>query len=120
MDCRDFDYYISLYIDKMLDEGDKEKLVNHLKECQRCSEGFRKTQQIVSMINSLESEPLPHDFNDKLLGKIGHGKRIASPHWLRWAGAVAGILVIFFSIKIALDVGVTDKASSTATLTEGM
>ena len=42
MDCKDFDYYISLYIDDMLEEQDKEELENHLKQCKICREASRK------------------------------------------------------------------------------
>ena len=115
MDCKDFDYYISLYIDDMLEEQDKEELENHLKQCKICRESFQETQDVISMVNSLEPEPVPHGFKDKLFSRMGSGRTLLASPWLRWAGAVAGVLVIFFSIKAVLDTGITDRLATTVT-----
>ena len=115
MDCKDFDYYISLYIDDMLEEQDKEELENHLKQCKICRESFQETQDVISMVNSLEPEPVPHGFKDKLFSRMGSGRTLLASPWLRWAGAVAGVLVIFFSITAVLDTGITDRLATTVT-----
>lgn len=114
MDCKDFDYNISLYIDDVLDEQNREELENHLKLCKRCRESFQETQEVISMVNSLKPEPLPHGFKDKLFSRIGSGKSLPASSWLKWAGAVAGVLVIFFSIKAVLNTGITGRLATTA------
>ena len=46
---------------------------------------------------------------------MGSGRTLLASPWLRWAGAVAGVLVIFFSIKAVLDTGITDRLATTVT-----
>lgn len=99
MDCRHFDECISPYLDQMLDEQDRELFEIHLSKCPDCKNNLEETRKLISMMKKLNEEPLPQGFEDSLFKKLENSRESKNLYWLRWIGAVAGVLVIFFSIK---------------------
>ncbi|QIB28151.1 DUF4349 domain-containing protein [Caloranaerobacter azorensis] len=66
MDCKSFEEKISLYIDDMLDEAEKDELELHLKKCNKCRILFENINSIVNYAKDCEEIELPEDFNEKL------------------------------------------------------
>jgi hypothetical protein len=112
MDCKVFDEYISLCIDQLLDEQDKKNFELHLNQCSQCKEKYEETRELVSLIRGIDEEPLPRGFRNNLIKKLERSQKINTGYLLRWLGAMAGIIVIFLSVKAIKDTrftGTIDK-----------
>ncbi len=64
MDCKTFSEQISLYIDNMLTEEEKEVFENHLRNCPFCQKELQDMQKAVDLLHLVESETeLPEKAN---------------------------------------------------------
>ncbi|NLJ41958.1 MAG: hypothetical protein GX352_10200 [Clostridiales bacterium] len=114
MDLKHFDEYISPYLDGKLNEEEKAVLENHLDTCTECMAKLEETRKLVQVLDSLDELPLPTDFHKNLTIKLEQSKRQRNTHWYSWAGAVAAIIIIFFSIKAVIGPLQLDKATESA------
>lgn len=118
MDCRHFDEYISPYLDQVLDEKEKDLFERHLNNCPECKKNLEDTRRLISILGDLGEEPLPQGFQENMFRKLEKLEDVQKPnghYWLRWIGAIAGIIVMLFSIKAIknpLSMGEMSKNSS--------
>jgi len=108
MDCKHFDEYISLYLDGVIDKENKKEFEEHLNQCPQCKKKLEETQEVISLIKSLDEESLPQGFRDNLIKKLESSRKIQTRNLLRWVAAVAGVIVIFLSAKALKDIKYTE------------
>ncbi len=76
MECNECRNKISLYIDKMLDLEEYEKIEAHLKSCENCMQIYKSTYEMVKVLNKVEIHELPEGFHDDLMSKIREEKLV--------------------------------------------
>ncbi len=108
MNCKHIDEYISLYIDDVLNERDKKEFEVHLNQCPQCKKKLKETQKLVSLIKEIGEEPLPQGFRDNLIKKLEGSRKMQTRNLLRWVGAMAGVIIIFLSVRALKDIKFTD------------
>lgn len=104
MDCRHFDDYISPYLDQSLERQDREEFEKHLNECAECRENLQETRKMISILSRLDEEPLPEGFRENLYKRLEERRALISPYSLKWIGAIAGIIILLFAIKVVRDI----------------
>src|SRR5690554_5293859 len=104
MDCRHFDDYISPYLDQSLERQDREEFEKHLNECVECRENLQETRKMISILSRLDEEPLPEGFRENLYKRLEERRALISPYSLKWIGAIAGIIILLFAIKVVRDI----------------
>ncbi len=102
MDCKSFEEKISLYIDDMLDEAERDELELHLKKCNKCRILFENINSIVNYAKDCEEIELPEDFNEKLKIRL---KEVEKPKSYKnrfkiLSMIAATFLVVIISISI--------------------
>ena len=112
MNCKKIKKLLNPYIDKTLDTATAQQVDEHLKTCSACRGEYLKLKKIVSVLNSISTQPIPvpADFTQNIMAKIsGEEIRIQSS-WLdhlkkqvtipqfsfRVAGAAAITAVLIF------------------------
>ncbi|SCY06157.1 DUF4349 domain-containing protein [Alkaliphilus peptidifermentans] len=70
MDCKNFDYYSSLYIDEILTEDEKIKFEKHLEECTSCKLGIENLKIVLECLDDIPEVELPSNFNETLREKL--------------------------------------------------
>lgn len=108
MDHKHFNEYISPYLDQILDRQDREEFEEHLSKCPECKNELEETRRLIGIIKNLDEEPLPQGFDNNLYRRLKKDKGIGNKYWLKWIGAVASLVIIFFSIKAASNIGSMD------------
>ncbi|NLN40580.1 MAG: hypothetical protein GX160_01045 [Clostridiales bacterium] len=103
MDCKNFNEYISLYLDEILDEEDKKEFEEHLNQCPQCKKEFEETQKVVSLVKELGEEPVPHGFRESIINRLGRLRKNQTSNLIRWIAAMAGVIIIFLSVKAIKD-----------------
>ncbi|WP_192929772.1 DUF4349 domain-containing protein [Alkaliphilus serpentinus] len=105
MDCKNFDYYSSLYIDDMLSENEREDFLQHIEECSICKMALKNLQTVVECLKDIEDIELPPDFNTTLrqrLTSIEQPQITKTKKTLQWAskhwkGLAASLMIVVFS-----------------------
>lgn len=119
MDCKDTRQFITLYIDGMLDEVNAKKVEKHLKECPECYTRFKEIKQVVTLVGELEEVDIPDGFSERLRMRLETQQvqnttireRIGNyPHWVKWVGMVAAVLVIVLSMRVLSVLDPRDEA----------
>lgn len=64
--CKESDYYISLYIDEMLDQTTKTEFEKHIKECGRCAQKLEEATALTELCRESEDIMLPQNFSSSL------------------------------------------------------
>lgn len=105
MKCEVIRNMISAYIDKDLNDIDKQEFENHLSMCPECKAEYESIYEITSICGSLEEVELPSDFrtelHQKLLeekGKKRFGRFFGRRGMKAAAGISAAVLVIAIGI----------------------
>jgi hypothetical protein len=70
INCSDCNEMISLYIDDQLDERQRKEFEGHIASCESCGREYNEIVQIVSVLNSIEQEELPVNFEEDLHRKL--------------------------------------------------
>jgi len=109
MDCKRFRELISLWVDGLLDEQEKEYFERHAKNCEQCGIELAEFENMISLMNSMEEVQLPEGFHERLHARLEQeiesvGKSLISGSkpikLVKLIGAVAAIFVLVFSIRI--------------------
>lgn len=69
-ECRTIKNLIQKFLDKDISNNDKEKLLLHLQECQKCNKEFNSYINIFSNLKKIKEQPLPVDFENRLHYKL--------------------------------------------------
>jgi hypothetical protein len=64
--CKESDKYISLYIDDLLDDEDKEAFLKHIEECSDCAGKLKEAEYFNALCRDDQDIPLPDDFSASL------------------------------------------------------
>lgn len=64
--CMESDEYISLYIDDLLNEEQKEEFLKHINECSECAQKFKEASFIAQLCRESDDIELPVDFSSSL------------------------------------------------------
>lgn len=109
MNCREVRRFLWNYLEKDIDQTQKQEIETHLKECSRCTLEAREAAKLRQIFGKTEVLRPSPDFNRKLLNRIqtkastSQVKEILEPKptfsW-RWAfaGLAAGLVVIFVTL----------------------
>lgn len=99
MDCKNFEFYGSAYIDNMLSDQEKQKFESHINRCENCSIAFENLKLIVESVNEVEEIELPTNFssqlNEKLQGAGGPRSKLALFRSNKIFTSVAAAVLIF-------------------------
>ncbi len=68
--CKESDYYISLYIDDMLEEAIKAEFENHLNECGKCSQKVKEALTLAELCRESDDIMLPQNFSSSLHDRL--------------------------------------------------
>lgn len=97
----DINEKMSLYIDNLLDENDKEEFEQHLLECAKCKEDYDYIVAHINECKNIKDAVLPANFNDELHNKliqVKGNKRFNKYNWKAFSIAAAVILVMIASV----------------------
>lgn len=99
MDCKNFEEFGSLYIDRMLTEEEMKQFKTHLENCEECTVKLKNLQLIVESINEIDEVELPDNFTASLrekLESIEQKPQTPKNKWLNWKtyGVIAAGLVL--------------------------
>lgn len=105
MKCEVIKNMISEYVDKDLNDIDKQEFENHLSKCPECMDEYESIFEIKSICGSLEEVELPSDFRTELhqklmeeKGKKRFGRFLGRRGMKAAAGISAAVLVIAIGI----------------------
>jgi len=84
MDCKKIKKLLNPYIDKTLDADTAQQVDEHLKTCSACREEHLELKKIVSVLNSISTQPIPvpADFTQNLMAKISREEIQIQSSWL--------------------------------------
>lgn len=68
--CEESDNYISLYIDEMLKEKEKEEFLRHIGQCAECTQKLKQESYFAALCKNDETVKLPPDFSLSLHAKL--------------------------------------------------
>ncbi len=68
--CKESDYYVSLYIDDMLEEAIKSEFENHLNECGKCSQKVKEALALAELCRESDNIMLPQNFSSSLHDRL--------------------------------------------------
>lgn len=68
--CKESDYYVSLYIDDMLEEAIKAEFENHLNECGKCSQKVKEALTLAELCRESDDIMLPQNFSSSLHDRL--------------------------------------------------
>ncbi|MBS3994232.1 MAG: DUF4349 domain-containing protein [Alkaliphilus sp.] len=112
MKCNDIQEQISLYIDNMLDDNDKEILIKHLEECNQCSAEYDSLIAMINMCRELPMLELPENYEIGLNNKLKTAEaeneekvqittiveKIKQKNWKVYASIAAVFIVFVISV----------------------
>ncbi len=76
MECNECKSKISLYIDKMLDLEESQKLEAHLESCENCMQIYKSTYEMVKTLKEVDMHKLPENFHSNLMSRIKEEKLV--------------------------------------------
>lgn len=99
MDCELVRSLMSSYIDRDINELDKNELEEHLEICQECMDEYRLLLSTVQYCNSMEEIELPMNFHDELHEKLkaSNDKKYSKKHFRinwKWAAGIAAVFIV--------------------------
>ncbi len=68
--CKKSDYYVSLYIDDMLEETTKREFEKHINECSKCSQKVKEALAFTEMCRESGDIMLPQNFSSSLHDRL--------------------------------------------------
>ena len=96
MNCQEFEILIVVGIYGRHTSTDRDELINHLRECQKCAQSFKRYESCLGMTENIEEPPKP-DW-EKSWTKISDKRKQAKPKYSptpKFAIAVAAFVVVF-------------------------
>ena len=109
MNCKEAQKLISLYVDNELNDTQKQLFMNHLKECEECSEELIIYKKMVETLNnSYNEEEVPSGFHSDLMDKINNKQRNAvsnsKRNLLRFVSIASGLVALFLVTIISVSI----------------
>jgi hypothetical protein len=81
--CKDNDRYISLYLDGLLDNNEREEFLKHIEICSECSAKLKETSYIIDLCREDKGPELPENFSASLHKRLLEEKARETKHkWL--------------------------------------
>ncbi len=68
--CKESDYYISLYIDEMMDDTTKREFEKHINECSKCSQKVKEALALAKSCKESGDIMLPQNFSSSLHDRL--------------------------------------------------
>ncbi len=68
--CKESDYYISLYMDDMMDETTKREFEKHINECSKCSQKVKEALALAELCKESDDIMLPQNFSSSLHDRL--------------------------------------------------
>ncbi|EPR13049.1 anti-sigma factor family protein [Ruminiclostridium papyrosolvens] len=68
--CKESDYYVSLYIDDMLEEAIKIEFEKHINECGKCSQKVKEALAVAELCRESGDIKLPQNFSSSLHDRL--------------------------------------------------
>ncbi|AEY66642.1 zf-HC2 domain-containing protein [Clostridium sp. BNL1100] len=68
--CKESDYYVSLYIDDMLEEAIKIEFEKHINECSKCSQKVKEALALAELCRESGDIMLPQNFSSSLHDRL--------------------------------------------------
>lgn len=114
-ECREFQEWLSPYLDGELAPWERARLEEHLKRCPACRREVARWQEIRRALEGLKATPpAPAGFKQRVLLRVQKGRRL---RWLKSLAAVAAVLLLLagsaagwgqgFWKRLALDPGMS-------------
>lgn len=106
--CHKYQELISLYLDNMLSEKEKEEFEKHMESCEECRLELLGLKALLSELNSLPELDLPDGFHQRAMAKLkekGAKKPAFSFSFRNFAGfvpAAASMVICFVALTWAL------------------
>lgn len=99
MGCGLYKNLLSSYIDKDINEIDKNELEKHLTACEECMDEYQLLLNVVKNCNNIEEVELPINFHDELHEKLkaSNNKKSIRKYFRfnwKWAAGIAAVFII--------------------------
>lgn len=95
MNCKKVKKQLFFYLENSLAEKQKKLLENHLQQCPACEKELEKIKKLIVLLKDNQiSVKIPPNYIEKILSQIKEQKKQRTSLVFRWAGALAGILLI--------------------------
>lgn len=120
MDCELVRSLMSSYIDRDINEIDKNELEEHLKTCKECATEYRLLLSTVQYCNNMEEIELPENFHQDIMVKLQElgsdktKKRFFNRNWSKIAGIAAVFIVVIIGVSSLLGLpgfNISDKTA---------
>lgn len=105
--CHKYKDLMSLYIDGLLQDGEKQELEQHIEDCPYCAQELKELKQVVERIQSEPQIELPENFHNEFMSKLKREvqrdktkSRIIN--YRAYAGAAAGFILTIFCFNLML------------------
>lgn len=69
-ECEKIRNLIPLYIDNMLSDGEKDKVIKHLEKCPDCCNEYNYLKAIIGVTKNIPQKEMPSDFHKNLMEKV--------------------------------------------------
>lgn len=80
MECTRTEDLLSAYLDGDLPEGERERVAEHIRHCNRCAGEERALRETISLLRNLPAESAPPGLLEGVRTRIG-GERASAPLW---------------------------------------
>ncbi len=98
MDCNKTREKTHEYVDNELNSSEKKEIEEHLNSCIECKKEIIILKNYKEMINSIEKEVLPENFNNKLNNRIKNTRSIKKKFYTKPLIAVAIFIIIIVAV----------------------
>lgn len=75
--CKEFDEYVTLYIDELLDDATKSAFLNHIAHCSKCSVRFSDAMYCAELCRGEQDIQLPENFAESLHTRLQEVKEVS-------------------------------------------
>ncbi len=97
--CDDIQNKLYDYADGLLSASEITEVEKHIEACSECNAEYHKLKRLIAELNSLPTEPLPHNFSESLKQRLANVKKpvgtsFFANNWRGFSAVAAGILFI--------------------------
>ncbi len=123
--CKESDYYISLYIDEMMDDTTKREFEKHINECSKCSQKVKEALAFAELCKESDDIMLPQNFSSSLhdrLVKVAENEKenkgrlfIYNKKLIAGLSTAAVLVISLLAYSLIPDTGLNRQAASNST-----
>ncbi len=123
--CKESDYYISLYIDEMMDDTTKREFEKHINECSKCSQKVKEAFAFAELCKESGDIMLPQNFSSSLhdrLVKVAENEKenkgrlfIYNKKLIAGLSTAAVLVISLLAYSLIPDTGLNRQAASNST-----